>query len=61
MNKELEIINKIKAEESLVDKLKSLKINAPTLGSERQALLDMEFKKAYIKGLKDALAIIQKK
>jgi hypothetical protein len=61
MNKQLEIVQIIKTEEGLMEGLIAIKMTAYTIGQERQALLDMEIKKAYIKGLKDALLIIQKK
>ena len=61
MSFELEIIQRIKSEEVLIDRLKTIKLSASTIGAERQALLDMEMKKEYVKGLKDALSIIQKK
>jgi hypothetical protein len=60
MNYQLEISDLIKSETVLFEKMKIEKINAPTIGLERQALIVMENKKHYIDGLKKALSILQK-
>ena len=61
MNFELEIVNKIKEEESILMNLKYRKQKAAVISEEKNFLMQSEKKESYIKGLRDALYIMQKK
>jgi hypothetical protein len=57
---QLDVVNKIKNEREELLKLKTLKQRAGTLSQERDILLQMIRKEEYIRGLNDALGLIQK-
>jgi hypothetical protein len=60
MNFELEIVNKLKEEERHLERLDTEKKNAKVISEEKSLLLQYENKKAYIRGMRDALLIMQK-
>ena len=60
MNFELEIVNKIKQEERELQIILHRKKNSPTISEEKQAYMEGSEKSSYIKGLRDALLIMQK-
>lgn len=61
MNFELEIVNKLKDEEATLRKLKNSKLNAKRISEEKDFLMQCVEKEYYIKGMRDALMIMQKK
>lgn len=61
MNFELKIVNIIKAQEAKLTKLEYIKKTSPRISEEKEAFMSIERKKSYIKGLRDALTLIQSK
>ena len=61
MNFEIEITDRISEEQHSFELLIIEKMSAQSICMERYFLLEMEKKEAYIKGMKEALSIMQKK
>ena len=61
MSFEIEIVELIKKSQHELEQLKNDKKSAPTLSLEKKFLLDFLEKSMYVKGLQDALYIIQNK
>ena len=61
MNFEIEITDRISEEQHSLESLIIEKMSAQSICMERHFLLEMEKKEAYIKGMKEALSIMQKK
>jgi hypothetical protein len=61
MNFEIEITDRISEEQHSFESLKIEKMSSMSISMERHFLLEMEKKEAYIKGMKEALSIMQKK
>ncbi len=61
MNFEIKITDRISEEQHSFELLRIEKLNSMSISMERHLLLEMEKKEAYIKGMKEALSIMQKK
>ena len=60
MSIQVELIELIKKQEALNEKIEYRKANATSVSEEREAILELENGISYLKGLRDALMIIQK-